>query len=309
MNIKNHRHALGDAERAPGGGGRPGAGGPRSVGVRQRHGARRPGRVVSDHPQPRGATAHGRGTIVSTHVLAVGRAERKRRDSYRGRRPRPHDRVRCATSPTRTSRPATTRSRSTATASIYRRSDGRNTPGVDVPYAFDGAVTFTVAPGDDVDGAVQPGPRPGQARSAADGSWPASAAGRRHLDAGRRDLLRARPDRPRSQRHRHHRRELRRLGRSGQLGRRRDDQGATFHATGHGAAFRNTGQRLCRSHTHARMNRCVEAWCAGPAFSAGCRSPRRSRSPGARPRRPTPRTSPVLPSSGSRSSCGCRRTS
>jgi hypothetical protein len=30
----------------------------------------------------------------------------------------------------------------------YRRSDGRNTPGVDVPYAFDGAVTFTVAPGD-----------------------------------------------------------------------------------------------------------------------------------------------------------------
>jgi hypothetical protein len=30
---------------------------------------------------------------------------------------------------------------------IYRRSDGRNTPGVDVPYAFDGAVTFTVRPG------------------------------------------------------------------------------------------------------------------------------------------------------------------
>ena len=26
----------------------------------------------------------------------------------------------------------------------YRRSDGRNTPGVDVPYGFDGAVTFTV---------------------------------------------------------------------------------------------------------------------------------------------------------------------
>jgi hypothetical protein len=26
----------------------------------------------------------------------------------------------------------------------YRRSDGRNAPGVDVPYAFDGAVTFTV---------------------------------------------------------------------------------------------------------------------------------------------------------------------
>jgi hypothetical protein len=32
----------------------------------------------------------------------------------------------------------------------YRRSDGRNTPGVDVPYPFDGAVTFTVIPGEDV---------------------------------------------------------------------------------------------------------------------------------------------------------------
>jgi hypothetical protein len=29
----------------------------------------------------------------------------------------------------------------------YRRSDGRNTPGIDVPYPFDGAVTFTVNPG------------------------------------------------------------------------------------------------------------------------------------------------------------------
>jgi hypothetical protein len=27
---------------------------------------------------------------------------------------------------------------------VYRRSDGRNTPGVDVPYPFDGATTFTV---------------------------------------------------------------------------------------------------------------------------------------------------------------------
>jgi hypothetical protein len=26
----------------------------------------------------------------------------------------------------------------------YRRTDGRNTPGVDVPFGFDGAVTFTV---------------------------------------------------------------------------------------------------------------------------------------------------------------------
>jgi hypothetical protein len=32
---------------------------------------------------------------------------------------------------------------------VYRRSDGRNQPGVDVPYAFDGAVTFTVKPGDE----------------------------------------------------------------------------------------------------------------------------------------------------------------
>lgn len=30
---------------------------------------------------------------------------------------------------------------------VYKRSDGRNTPGVDVPYAFDGGVTFTVTPG------------------------------------------------------------------------------------------------------------------------------------------------------------------
>jgi hypothetical protein len=32
----------------------------------------------------------------------------------------------------------------------FRRSDGRNTQGVDVPYAFDGARTFTVSPGDTV---------------------------------------------------------------------------------------------------------------------------------------------------------------
>lgn len=29
----------------------------------------------------------------------------------------------------------------------YRRSDGRNTPGVDVPFGFDGAVTATIQPG------------------------------------------------------------------------------------------------------------------------------------------------------------------
>jgi energy-converting hydrogenase Eha subunit E len=32
---------------------------------------------------------------------------------------------------------------------VYRRSDGRNQPGVDVPYPFDGAVTFSVGPGDE----------------------------------------------------------------------------------------------------------------------------------------------------------------
>lgn len=30
---------------------------------------------------------------------------------------------------------------------VFRRADGRNTPGVDVPHSFDGALTGTVAPG------------------------------------------------------------------------------------------------------------------------------------------------------------------
>jgi hypothetical protein len=30
---------------------------------------------------------------------------------------------------------------------VYKRADGRNTPGVDVPYSFDGAVTGTIVPG------------------------------------------------------------------------------------------------------------------------------------------------------------------
>jgi hypothetical protein len=32
---------------------------------------------------------------------------------------------------------------------VFRRSDGRNTEGIEVPYAFDGAVTFTVGPGNE----------------------------------------------------------------------------------------------------------------------------------------------------------------
>jgi hypothetical protein len=32
----------------------------------------------------------------------------------------------------------------------YKRSDGRNTPGIDVPWAFDGAITTSLAPGETV---------------------------------------------------------------------------------------------------------------------------------------------------------------
>ena len=38
---------------------------------------------------------------------------------------------------------------------VYRRSDGRNTPGVDVPYPFDGAVTFSVAPESETEAGFQ----------------------------------------------------------------------------------------------------------------------------------------------------------
>ena len=37
----------------------------------------------------------------------------------------------------------------------YHRSDGRNAPGVDVPYSFDGAMTFTVSGNDDAHGAFE----------------------------------------------------------------------------------------------------------------------------------------------------------
>ena len=33
---------------------------------------------------------------------------------------------------------------------VYRRTDGRNQPGVEVPYAFDAGITFTVQPGAEV---------------------------------------------------------------------------------------------------------------------------------------------------------------
>ena len=33
---------------------------------------------------------------------------------------------------------------------VYKRSDGRTTPGVDVPYAFDAGLTFTLQPGSEV---------------------------------------------------------------------------------------------------------------------------------------------------------------
>jgi hypothetical protein len=37
----------------------------------------------------------------------------------------------------------------------YRRSDGRNTPGVDVPHPFDGAMTFTVPAGETAAGVFE----------------------------------------------------------------------------------------------------------------------------------------------------------
>jgi hypothetical protein len=76
----------------------------------------------------------------------------------------------------------------------YRRSDGRNTQGIDVPFAFDGAVTFTVTPGADVTVPFN------LVRVQAKLEAPLK---------GLTDLLRARSDGPRSERHRHDRRELR----------------------------------------------------------------------------------------------------
>ena len=102
---------------------------------------------------------------------------------------------------------------------VYRRSDGRNTPGVDVPYAFDGAVTFTVVPGRRRERAVRARARPGEVRGAA------GAADRRQR---RRVSISTIADvtfygQDQTGRevagHRDHQRELRRLGRPGTVGR------------------------------------------------------------------------------------------
>ena len=73
----------------------------------------------------------------------------------------------------------------------YIRADGRNTPGVDVPYGFDGAFTATVS-GPTTVGfelvrhiAKQEAPLEALARNCVD-----------HLDHRRGHLLRARPDGP-----------------------------------------------------------------------------------------------------------------
>ena len=80
----------------------------------------------------------------------------------------------------------------------YIRADGRNTPGVDVPYPFDGAFTATVRHRDR---------RPGSTlvRIQAKAEAPLAALARNFLvdlDDCPGDVLRPRPDRPRGQRDR-----------------------------------------------------------------------------------------------------------
>jgi hypothetical protein len=91
----------------------------------------------------------------------------------------------------------------------FHRSDNRNTPGVDVPYAFDGAVTFTVAPGSSVSVPFS------LVRAQAKLEAPL-------MNLRRRDLLRPRPGRSRDQCHRSDQRELCRLGRPELVAPRRD---------------------------------------------------------------------------------------
>ena len=53
---------------------------------------------------------------------------------------------------------------------VYRRTDGRNAPGVDVPFPFDSAVTFTVPRDGPGDRGLRAGAAHGQARGAAAGA-------------------------------------------------------------------------------------------------------------------------------------------
>ena len=74
----------------------------------------------------------------------------------------------------------------------YIRSDGRNTPGVDVPYGFDGALTGTVTDTDFTSWIrARAAHREKRSSTAGAGGQPGH-----HLDHRRNHLLRARPDRP-----------------------------------------------------------------------------------------------------------------
>ena len=76
----------------------------------------------------------------------------------------------------------------------FVRADGRNTPGVDVPYAFDGAFTGTVRPGGNLTATFE------LVRHIAKTEAPLGNSGSQpgdHLDHRRNHLLRTRSDRPR----------------------------------------------------------------------------------------------------------------
>ncbi len=91
---------------------------------------------------------------------------------------------------------------------VYRRTDGRNTQGVDVPYAFDGGVTGTVPLGGTLTLAFE------LVRHVAKVEPPLVAAAeqrRGHLHHRRRDLLRQGPRRPRDSGNRIDASELRKL--------------------------------------------------------------------------------------------------
>ena len=93
----------------------------------------------------------------------------------------------------------------------YRRTDGRNTPGEDVPYAFEGAMGVTIT--DQATSVVFT-----LVRAQAKLEKPlvtlvgTNGGALDHLDHRRRDLLRQGPDRPRRDRDRFHEHQLRRLG-------------------------------------------------------------------------------------------------